>query len=1782
MLSREESRERLLEFVDVNTVTNLQKRVAKLPKKLRAIAQGYSLYLSQSDNEYAAVIDETRGYRSKVSFEVGHWRKIGLELEQLNSKDKQTIFETLFPQFPLAAQGAWELKKTLPYQQGYSRKSFRFKASHPIQVEAASTYLRTLLTITLSCSEDINWFATWAAYLQNSFSLAPLFAAAINLEGTEDSDTSKVYDILYASLVGDHEIAAMGRHVVSAFMICEKEDAWIAIEKTLLAAQRQEGLRQSILSHVDESHPEAFKRMLRLIAEHNLSRFAASVTSVNVWFGFNFETGKSKQLDALLLQVADYFEDDLKRNQALEEGTGEELFLALWTIAYHDVDEAIKVAETYLQVEDIERRFAAAHLVRMLGTKYGQQALYPLLHDSSLRVAVTALDSFSQIDGSYKHLPNYFEELEKFFSSLPSSKMKTLKPIIWPWNERVLKREQIVNQLFHVLEDRPVTRLMPYLGDMDSYGRGRVIRLLATKAKETHYSDTSHRDALLHFVSDRNSSVSETAIKEVAKFGLRPEDVGLMEGLLTRKTASLRRSILTLLLTQEDAAVFDSIERLTLSKKAPLRFAGLELLSELKLADREVEKTKAITKAYQESKGDGLNTEEQTIVDVILESEAEKPTREDGFGLFDPKNIEQILPTDLPIASQVQAQLQAQKPTLLTKVKKQNDIPDVDDFASTVSKLPEQDSGVLKSVVSQFISQVTEGAKQLKGALTSAESSGPNTKENNFQLEHDIKLKNSSTAALIAELDAFIHIYRETPMQERYSKQETLLGNVRYLPIVQPKAKQKGQPYLYDDSGFETLQEAWQEIPLWEKWQAWWDAKQEAKQLTNEEVAFDALLAVNSLEFSYWRNYNSGNSYYNQHTDSDWPVLVDVYGNDIYEQQQLNYLNVVKPLLSWFFLLEASKRLEPTVDFLLDATEVGLGIRLEHYNQWWAVESKRREKEAVKDSDGFNRTNYRRFGFYTGYITQLNQLRLHSFGLWNESQQKRYFNMYRLLISHEAYSDMSKDNAEFQNVMFAWQKDWVSDDYVYSCFVGESKDSRSKFNIRYFTGLSQNKVVTHYPNIQEVVERCRDRIVEVELARADLPTEASPLAMQIRTIYGADKALYILKSLDRNGLVRGYTWGGGQNKGDVFSRLLRGSYPSKEDTAESFAKQAKELKLKEQRLIDLAVYAPQWASFVEETLSWKGFVDAVYWLHAHTKDGGWSVDAEIRNSWTAQVSERTPLSAKELLDGAVDVTWFMRVYKTLGEKRWTSIDAAAKYGSSSGGHKRAQLFADALLAELEVDACIDRLQMKRHQDSVRALGLIPLPKAKKAAKAELLARYEVIQQFVHGSRKFGSQRKASERLCADVGLANLARTAGYQDPQRLMWAMEAEACADLAKGPISVTEAETTVSLYIDDDAKVQLDVVKVVKGKEKKLKAIPAKLKKHPEISILRERKTELTKQTSRMRISLEESMIRGDSFTSTEFIELCDHPLLKAMLTDLLFITEDGAMGFPIKNGKSLEVYDGSEIQLGKTVLRIAHPYDLLQNGHWTEWQKNCFDVERKQSFKQIFRELYVCSDAEQKTPLYSKRYEGHQVESRQAVGILGKRSWVSVHEEGLRKSFHSEGISAWVYFDNFYFTAGESDGLTVDTVAFAKRDERGLLPLEDVPPRLFSEVMRDLDLMVSVAHRGGVDPEASASTVEMRENLLRETLQLLKVENVRLENTHALIKGELGSYSVHLGSANVHRQPGGYVCIIPVHSQHRGRIFLPFADDDPKTAEVISKVIMLAKDKDIKDPTILEQLL
>lgn len=265
----------------------------------------------------------------------------------------------------------------------------------------------------------------------------------------------------------------------------------------------------------------------------------------------------------------------------------------------------------------------------------------------------------------------------------------------------------------------------------------------------------------------------------------------------------------------------------------------------------------------------------------------------------------------------------------------------------------------------------------------------------------------------------------------------------------------------------------------------------------------------------------------------------------------------------------------------------------------------------------------------------------------------------------------------------------------------------------------------------------------------------------------------------------------------------------------------------------------------------------------------------------------------------------------------------------------------------------------------------------------------------------------------------------------------------------------------------------------------------------------------------------------------------------------------------------------------LLIAHPLHLYDSGRWSQYQQDLFERQLKQPFKQVFRELYLPNADELAQGTVSRRYAGHQVQPRKAVALLKNRQWTVSYEEGLQKVYYAENLIVNLYAMADWFSPSDSEAPTLETVQFFDRNTYKSVSFEKVPAIVFSEVMRDIDLVVSVAHVGGVDPEASMTTVAMRGVIVNESLRLLNINNVRLDGNYARIDGSLGEYGVHLGSGMVYKQATGAMHIIPVHSQHRGRIFLPFIDEDPKTAEILSKIVLLAEDKKIKDPGILAQM-
>ena len=704
---------------------------------------------------------------------------------------------------------------------------------------------------------------------------------------------------------------------------------------------------------------------------------------------------------------------------------------------------------------------------------------------------------------------------------------------------------------------------------------------------------------------------------------------------------------------------------------------------------------------------------------------------------------------------------------------------------------------------------------------------------------------------------------------------------------------------------------------------------------------------------------------------------------------------------------------------------------------------------------------------------------------------------------------------------------------------------------------------------RRVLDPLKEVLLEVEFGRGDLPTDASAYVRQLGRLEGAERLARAVELLGKDNLSVGWGWSGDNSRSEAFSHVIAQSYPADEDTPEAFASlvHASGKKLtaaQRRRWVEVAMYATQWAEWIGAALGIEDLASGVWWFHAHATDYATAAKETV----VARYSD-TPLS--ELGKGGVDVDWYHAAYAKIGKADWKLLQDAAKRIGGGTGHRLVKLYSAVMLGEVKLSETLSRIEGKRDKDYVRCMGLLPLSKRK--PDEDLLRRYEVLQAFAKTSRQYGQQRQASEREAVEVGIANLARTAGYPDVVQFEWRMEGAAVRAMLDDNVAEVDG-VTVTLSVDEEGQPEI----AVRRGEKSLKNVPAKLRKHADVARLTERKKSLREQLRRTRASLERAMVAGTVFAKADLERMAEHPIVARLLDKLLLIdTATEAIGFYRDGGLHGVSPDSSTAQPLNSDYRLAHPTDLYRTVTWDLYQRYAFDDELRQPFKQIFRELYLLTDEERELGTESRRYQGHQVQPAKTVALLRTRGWTANYDEGLQRVDRQRGLIATVFSEANWFTPADIEAPTLEHVVIYDAKTYRPKKLAEVDPIFFSEVMRDLDLVVSVAHVGGVDPEASHSTVEMRAALVRESARLFKLDNVEVKERHVLIAGELGKYAVHLGSGMVSKG-GLQLPIFAVRSQQRGRMFLPFVDDDPTSAEVVSKVLTLARDGEVRDPTVL----
>ena len=389
-------------------------------------------------------------------------------------------------------------------------------------------------------------------------------------------------------------------------------------------------------------------------------------------------------------------------------------------------------------------------------------------------------------------------------------------------------------------------------------------------------------------------------------------------------------------------------------------------------------------------------------------------------------------------------------------------------------------------------------------------------------------------------------------------------------------------------------------------------------------------------------------------------------------------------------------------------------------------------------------------------------------------------------------------------------------------------------------------------------------------------------------------------------------------------------------------------------------------------------------------------------------------------------------------------------------------------------------------------------------------------------------------------------------------------------------------------------------------------------------------------------------------------DHPLLGLLARRLIWTFGDGdrtALGAWLDG----RLVDAADHPLGwladATTVRLWHPIASPAAAvfAWREWLARHAVT---QPFKQAHREVYLVTDAERAAGAASGRFAGHILRQHQFRALCQERGWryglqgpfdsadtatptLDLPRHSLRAQLDVEAIDE----DTMMSAAGDLpvrdhgtgalpahaaaaggrramrtarqqqlraalEGGDVASFLAAAREARRAArgepaPLADLPPVVFSEVMRDVDLFVGVssvgadpawretAHGryaeywaafafGDLSPSARDPPYASSSDC---SPACLSAPAARSPSRFLVVRGDLRTYRVHLGSGNVLMEPNDqYLCLVPRRGPDRadepGHLYLPF-EGDVVLSLILSKAFLLAADSTIADPAIRRQI-
>lgn len=584
---------------------------------------------------------------------------------------------------------------------------------------------------------------------------------------------------------------------------------------------------------------------------------------------------------------------------------------------------------------------------------------------------------------------------------------------------------------------------------------------------------------------------------------------------------------------------------------------------------------------------------------------------------------------------------------------------------------------------------------------------------------------------------------------------------------------------------------------------------------------------------------------------------------------------------------------------------------------------------------------------------------------------------------------------------------------------------------------------------------------------------------------------------------------------------------------------------------------------------------------------------------------------------------------------WENVDERQRMHELSATVLRGLVWLTPELKDAEVTRAVSKLAGSAYR-KVRGLG----PRAPKVGNACIYALSEMASPDSVGQLAVLRARVKSVPAQKELDKAFSAAAAalGYERDQIVEMSVPTYGLEEVGLRRESLGDVVGEVRV---DGTSATLAWLKA----DKPVKSVPASVKKEhkEELKELQASIKDLSAMLPAQRDRIDASFLARRRWPLAVFRErYLDHPLVGTLARRLIwsFSSGGGARAGSFHDGRFVDAL-GAELRVESDAeVELWHPIGCSLD-EIAAWRALLERHELRQPFKQAHRELYVLTDAERTTSVYSNRYAAHILRQHQLNALATARGWraklrMMVDDEyppltralpawDLRAELWVEGAGdeygrdtnesgayLRVASDQVRFyraTAAENSahagggGYTAAAAGPGPGGANAPIPLADVPALVFSEVMRDVDLFVGVTSVGNDPawqdggPEGRyldywrryafgelSETAQTRRAVLERLLPKLKIaDRVSLEERFLVVRGSLRTYRIHLGSGNILMEPNDqYLCIVPSRGEAavQDRVFLPF-EGDSTLSVVLSKAFMLAADEKIEDPTITSQI-